>query len=49
MLLDRIYGDRIMNTIDNLRQGKFVGSLSNNTVIGNKKPLHKIIIEKLKK
>ena len=27
-----------MNTIDNLVQGKFVGSLSNNTVIGNKNP-----------
>ena len=31
-----MYGDRIMNTIDNLIQGKLAGSLSNNTVIGNK-------------
>ena len=37
-----------MNTIDNLRQGKLAGSLSNITVIGNKNPLHQIIIEKLK-
>ena len=43
------YGDKIMNTIDNLRQGKLAGSLSNITVIGNKNPLHQIIIEKLKK
>ena len=44
-----VYGDKIMNTIDNLRQGKLAGSLSNITVIGNKNPLHQIIIEKLKK
>ncbi len=44
-----LYGDTIMNTIDNLQQGKLAGNLSNNTVIGNKNPLHQIIIEKLKK
>ena len=44
-----VYGEKIMKTIDNLRQGKLAGSLSNNTVIGNKNPLHQIIIEKLKK
>jgi hypothetical protein len=43
-----LYGDTIMNTIDNLQQGKLAGSLSNNTMIGNKNPLDQIIIENLK-
>jgi hypothetical protein len=38
-----------MNAIDNLRQGKTAGSLSNNTLIGTKNPLDQIIIENLKK
>jgi hypothetical protein len=37
-----------MNAIDNLRQGKTAGSLSNNTLIGTKNPLDQIIIENLK-
>jgi hypothetical protein len=37
-----------MNTIDNLRQDKLAGSLSNNTIIGTKNPLDQIIIENLK-
>jgi cellobiose-specific phosphotransferase system component IIC len=44
-----LYGDTIMNTIDNLQQGKLAGSLSNNTIIGTKNPLDQIIIENLKK
>ena len=40
-----VYGDTIMNTIDNLRQGKLAGSLSNNTIIGTKNPLDEILIE----
>jgi hypothetical protein len=45
-----LYGDdTIMNTIDNLQQGKLGGSLSNNTIIGTKNPLDQIIIENLKK
>jgi hypothetical protein len=44
-----LYGDTIMNTIDNLKQGKLAGSLSNNTIIGTKNPFDQIIIEKLKK
>jgi hypothetical protein len=43
------YGDTIMNTIDNLQQGKLAGSLSNNTIIGTKNPLDQMIIENLKK
>ena len=43
-----LYGNAIMNTIDNLQQGKLAGSLSNNTVIGTKNPLDQIIIENLK-
>ena len=43
-----LYGDTIMNTIDDLQQGKLRGSLSNNTIIGTKNPLDKIIIENLK-
>jgi hypothetical protein len=40
-----VYGDdTIMNTIDNLQQGKLAGSLSNNTIIGTKNPLDQIII-----
>jgi hypothetical protein len=46
--MDCLYGDTIMNTIDNLLQGKLAGSLSNNTIIGNKNPLDQIIIENLK-
>jgi hypothetical protein len=38
-------GDTIMNTIDNLQQGKLAGSLSNNTIIGTKNPLDQIIRE----
>jgi ABC-type Fe3+ transport system permease subunit len=38
-----VYGNRIMNTIDDLRQGKLADSLSNNTVIGNKNPLDQMI------
>jgi hypothetical protein len=34
MLLDCIYGDKIINTIDNFQRGKLAGSLWNNTVIG---------------
>ena len=44
-----LYGDTIMNTIDNLQQGKLGDSLSNNTIIGTKNPLDQIIIENLKK
>jgi hypothetical protein len=44
-----LYGDTIMNTIDNLQQGKIAGSLSNNTIIGTKNPLDQIIIENLEK
>jgi cellobiose-specific phosphotransferase system component IIC len=44
-----VYGDTIMNAIDNLRQGKTAGSLSNNTLIGTKNPLDQIIIENSKK
>src|SRR5918999_1349886 len=44
-----LYGDPIMNTIDNLQQGKLAASLSNNTIIGTKNPLDQIIIENLKK
>ena len=44
-----LYGDTIMNTIDDLQQGKLAGSLSNNTIIGTKNPLDQIIIENLKK
>jgi len=44
-----LYGNTIMNTIDNLQQGKLAGSLSNNTIIGTKNPLDQIIIENLKK
>jgi hypothetical protein len=40
-----VYGDTIMNTIDNLRQGKLAGSLYNNTIIGTKNPLDEILIE----
>jgi hypothetical protein len=40
-----LYGDTIMNTIDNLQQGKLAGSLSNNTIIGTKNPLDQIIRE----
>jgi hypothetical protein len=43
-----LYGDTIMNTIDDLQQGKLRGSLSNNTIIGTKNPLDQIIIENLK-
>jgi hypothetical protein len=43
-----VYGDTIMNAIDNLRQGKLGDSLSNNTLIGTKNPLDQIIIENLK-
>jgi hypothetical protein len=46
--MDCIYGDTIMNTIDNLQQGKLAGSLSNNTIIGTKNPMDEIIIENLK-
>jgi hypothetical protein len=46
--MDFICGDTIMNTIDNLQQGKLVGSLSNNTIIGTKNPLDHIIMENLK-
>lgn len=34
-----VYGDRLMDTIDNLRQAKLARSFSNDTVIGNKKLL----------
>ena len=44
-LLWILYGNAIMNTIDNLQQGKLRGSLSNNTIIGTKNPLDQIIIE----
>jgi hypothetical protein len=47
--MDCICGDTIMNTIDNLQQGKLAGSLSNNTIIGTKNLLDQIIIENLKK
>ena len=43
-----LYGDTIMNTIDDLQQGKLRGILSNNTIIGTKNPLDQIIIENLK-
>jgi hypothetical protein len=44
-----LYGDTIMNTIDDIQQSKLRGSLSNNTIIGTKNPLGQIIIENLKK